>query len=120
MLKNIIQRNITRERRVFRIRKSLKGNQKKPRMSVNKSNKHLFVQIIDDENSTTLAAIGTNSKEFKGTKKSKESALILGKRIAEIAKEKKIEEVIFDRGRFKFHGLLSELAKGAREAGLKF
>ena len=89
-------------------------------MSVNKSNKHLFVQIIDDENSKTLAAIGTYSKEFKGKRKSKEVAAQLGKLIAEKAKSKKVNEVVFDRGRYKFHGLLSELAKGAREAGLKF
>lgn len=119
MLKNVKQRNSTRQRRVFRVRKRLKGTSTKPRMSVNKTNKHLFVQLIDDENSKTLAAMGTYSKEFKGSKKSKESASILGKKIAEIAKSKKIDEVVFDRGRYKFHGLLSELAKGAREAGLK-
>jgi large subunit ribosomal protein L18 len=120
MLNNIKQRNISRKRRVFRVRKNLKGTSTKPRMSVNKTNKHLFVQLIDDENSVTLAAMGTCSKEFKGAKKSKESAAALGKKIAEIAKSKKIEEVVFDRGRYKFHGLLLELAKGAREAGLKF
>jgi len=120
MLKKIKKINITRKRRVFRIRKKLKGTKTKPRMSVNKSNKNLFVQLIDDENFKTIAAIGTCSKEFKGKKKSKETALDLGKKIAEIAKSKKINKVIFDRGRYKFHGLLSELAKGAREAGLKF
>ncbi len=120
MLKNIKHRSLTRKRRIYRVRKNIKGTQTKPRMSVNKTNKHLFVQLIDDESAKTLAAIGTYSKEFKGTKKSKESASILGKKIAEIAKSKKIKEVVFDRGRYKFHGLLSELAKGAKEAGLKF
>lgn len=120
MLNNTKKRNATRKRRVFRVRKTLKGTATKPRMSVNKSNKHLFVQLIDDENSKTIAAMGTYSKEFKGVKKSKECATNLGKKIAEIAKSKKIDEVVFDRGRYKFHGLLSELAKGAREAGLKF
>lgn len=120
MLNYINQKNLTRQRRIYRVRKNLKGTATKPRMSVNKSNKHLFVQLIDDDNSKTIAAIGTYSKELKGAKKSKESASILGKKIAEMAKSKKINEVIFDRGRYKFHGLLSELAKGAREAGLKF
>lgn len=120
MLNKIKQRNITRKRRVFRVRKNIKGTQSKPRMSIFKSNKHLFVQLIDDDSSKTLAAIGTYSKDFKGMKKSKETAVSLGKKIAEMAISKKITEVVFDRGRYKFHGLLSELARGARDAGLKF
>jgi len=110
---------ITRRRRVFSIRKKLKGTKAKPRMSVNKSNKHLFVQLIDDESSHTIAAAGSYSKEFKNEKKAK-FAEMLGTKIAQIAKEKKIKEVVFDRGRFKYHGLLAILADSARKAGLKF
>jgi large subunit ribosomal protein L18 len=92
-------------------------------MCVVKSNKHIAVQLIDDEKAVTLGSTATFSKEFKSTefnKKNKESAKKLGQRIAEIAKDKNITEVIFDRGCSKYHGVLAELANAAREAGLKF
>lgn len=117
---NLNKRKVTRKRRILRVRKKLKGTKIKPRMSVNKTNKHLFVQLIDDENSKTLASIGSHSKEFKGEKKSKVLAEKLGAKIALMAKEKKVKEIIFDRGRYKYHGLLAALADGARKAGLKF
>ncbi|HEU64633.1 MAG: 50S ribosomal protein L18 [Candidatus Anoxychlamydiales bacterium] len=113
------KRKTARNRRVLRVRKKLKGTKIKPRMSVNKTNKHLFVQLIDDENSQTIGAIGSYAKEFKGEKKSA-LAEKLGAKIAEIAKAKKVKEIIFDRGRYKYHGLLAILAKSARKAGLKF
>jgi large subunit ribosomal protein L18 len=116
---NLRKRNISRGRRVLRVRKKLLGTLTKPRMCVNKTNKHLFIQLIDDENSNTVASIGTFSKEFK-RKKSKQAASDLGKKIAEMAISKNINEVVFDRGRCIYHGLLSSLADGAREAGLKF
>ena len=109
----------TRKRRVFRTRKNLKGTNEKPRLSVHKSNKHLFVQMIDDESGKTIAAVGTNSKDVK-MKKSKQSAEKLGEIIASIAKEKKINKIVFDRGRFKYHGLIQLLADSARKAGLEF
>jgi len=116
---NVKKRKTARKRRVLRVRKKLKGTQSKPRMSVSKTNKHLFVQLIDDENSRTIGAIGSYSKEFKGEKKAT-LAEKLGVKIAEIAKAKKVKEIIFDRGRYKYHGLLAILANSARKAGLKF
>jgi len=113
------RKKISRKRRVFRIRKSLKGTGKKPRLSVFRSNRHLYAQLIDDENSKTIAAYGTLSKEITG-KKSKENAALIGTKIAEMAKKKKIKNIIFDRGRFKYHGLIAELANAARKAGLQF
>ena len=117
---NLNKRKVSRKRRVFRVRKKVQGTIKKPRMSVNKTNKHLFVQLIDDENSKTLVSLGSHSKEFKGEKKSITLAEKLGAKIAQVAKEKKIKEIVFDRGRYKYHGLLASLADGARKAGLKF
>ncbi len=117
------KRVISRKRRAMRVRKKLRGNGLIPRLSVDKSNRHLYAQLIDDEKGVTLAGIGTLSKKFQKTKlnvKSKDSARELGKHLAEAAKKIKIERVIFDRGRFKFHGLVAELAKAAREAGLQF
>jgi large subunit ribosomal protein L18 len=119
MIGNLKKRNISRKRRVHRIRKKITGTKDKPRMSVSRTNRHLFVQLIDDENHKTLAALGTYSKEFKGLKKSKDSAIELGKKIAEIAKNKKIIEAVFDRGKNKFHGLIALMANAAKEAGLK-
>lgn len=119
----IHRQNITRKRRVMRVRKHMRGTNVKPRMSVFKSNKHIFVQLIDDEHGQTLGSIGTGSKEFQGTDfaaKCKASAKKLGERIAEIAKKKNIKEVVFDRGAYKYHGILAELADAARAGGLQF
>lgn len=113
----------TRKTRAMRVRKRLKGTSLKPRLSVHKSNCHLQVQLIDDENSVTLAGISTFSKEFRETefnRKSKDSARKLGEYIAEKAKQQSIKEVVFDRGPYKYTGLLAELANAARNAGLKF
>lgn len=112
-----------RRTRVMRVRKKLKGTDVRPRLSVSKTNLHIYAQLIDDVNGVTLAGIGTLSKpnksaSFKG--RSKEAARQIGKQIAELAKQKKIDAVIFDRGRYKFHGIIAELANSAREAGLQF
>jgi large subunit ribosomal protein L18 len=123
-MRNTIERNHKmRVKRALRVRKHLQGTSEKPRLCVVKSNKHIQVQIIDDEKRITLGHASTFSKEFKGTeygKKNKASAKKLGERIAEIAKEKNIKELVFDRGPFKYHGILAELADAARSAGLQF
>jgi large subunit ribosomal protein L18 len=106
--------------RVFRVRKKLQGSAERPRLSVSKTNCHIYAQLIDDENSITLAGFGTQSKTSQVKLKSKESAREIGKKIAELAMKRKINSVIFDRGRYKFHGIVAELASGAREAGLQF
>lgn len=123
MLKAQIRRNKTRKNRVFRVRKKLKGSSSKPRLSIYKSAKNLFAQIIDDEKRETLLGIGTQSTSLQKTKfnrKSKDSAKHLGMLVAQFAKERKIERVVFDRGRYKFHGIVAEFANSAREAGLQF
>ncbi len=120
MESSIKQRNIRRKRRSLRVRNNVRGTQAKPRLTVFRSNKHLLAQIIDDENHATLFGIGTMSKEFEGAKKSKEIAREIGKRVAAEAKKKNIESVIFDRGHYKYHGIIAELANAAREEGLKF
>jgi len=119
MESSLEKKKVSRKRRVYRTRKSLKGTSEKPRLSVFRSNRHLYAQLIDDENCITLAAYGTLAKEIKG-KKGKQTAAAIGTKIAEIAKKKKIKNVVFDRGRFKYHGLIAELATAARKAGLQF
>jgi len=123
MNKRQVRLNSVRKKRAMRNRKKLQGTALRPRLSVVKSNKHIQVQLIDDENGLTIGSTATFSKEFRGTefvKKNKNSAVKLGEKIAEIAKEKNIKEVVFDRGPHKFHGILAELAEAARGCGIKF
>jgi large subunit ribosomal protein L18 len=87
-----------------------------------KSNKHIEVQLIDDQNGLTLASASTRSKDLRGTdlgKKSKTSAKKIGEKLAELALQKNIKEAIFDRGSHKYHGVLAELADAVRGSGLK-
>jgi large subunit ribosomal protein L18 len=104
----------------MRVRKKLNGSAERPRLSVSKTNCHIYAQLIDDDKSITLAGFGTLSKTSGVKKKSKESAREIGRQIGALAKERNIHSVIFDRGRYKFHGIVAELANGAREAGLQF
>jgi len=115
------KRRKSRWARVYRVRNNLTpGTGSKPRLSISKTNMHLYAQLIDDEKSVTIAGVGTQSKANKQLGKSKESARAIGAQIAQLAKEKSIDTVVFDRGRYKFHGLVAQFAEGAREAGLKF
>jgi len=117
------KRKIARASRVKRVRKELHGSAERPRFSVSKTNCHIYAQLIDDDKAVTLIGLGTQSKSMAGAglkRKSKESAREIGKQIAELAKRKNILSVIFDRGRYKFHGIIAELANAAREAGLQF
>ncbi|MEM8727444.1 MAG: 50S ribosomal protein L18 [Chlamydiota bacterium] len=120
MDRNLAKRNKIRKTRIMRIRKKLRGNAEKPRLSVFKSLKHIGVQLIDDDKGSTVASFGTLSKEMKGNKVSKESARLIGAKIAELAKKKKIDRIVFDRGRYKYHGIIAEVANGARDNGIKF
>ncbi len=119
MEKTINKRNITRRRRVMRVRKKLKGTAQKPRLCVSKTTNNLYAQFIDDENHRTICAKGLLSKQNK-VKINKNSAKELGKQLAEIARKHKVSTVVFDRGRFQYHGIIAELANAVREAGLQF
>lgn len=123
MRNEILKRQKVRHTRSLRVRKKVRGTSSKPRMCVVKTNNHIQVQLIDDEARTTVASASTFSKEFKNTefsKKNKASAKKLGEKIAELAGAKNIKEVVFDRGPFKYHGILAELADAARAGGLQF
>src|SRR5690554_3928286 len=99
-----------RKKRVIRTRKKVRGSQEKPRLCVIKSNKNIHVQLIDDEKSLTLASTSTLSKDFRATeynRRNQTSAKQLGLKIAELAKEKSIKRVVFDRSGFKYHGVLA-------------
>lgn len=115
---NNIKKNLLRDRRRGRIRAKISGTAEKPRLSVFRSNKSMFVQLIDDKTGKTLVSVSENEIKSKGSKTEKASEM--GKAIALKAKKVKIESAVFDRGGYKFHGRVKAVAEAAREAGLKF
>ena len=116
-----LKSNIVKTKRGLRVRRKIKAyGGFKHRLCVTRSLKHLSAQLIDDKTGTTLVAISTMSKESGGLLKSKEGAAFVGKRIAELANAKGVKEVVFDRGRNQYHGLVALIAGAARENGLKF
>lgn len=112
-------KKLARERRKARVRSIVYGTAKRPRLSVFRSLNHLYIQLINDEKSITLASV--SDREVKsGKKKPVEVAFETGKLIAKKALENKIKEVVFDRSGYKYHGRVKAIAEGAREEGLKF
>ena len=115
---------IGRERRKLRIRKRISGDSERPRLSVFRSNVHIYAQVVDDVQGKTLVAASTLSKELKG-KGEKEAdktaqAKAVGKLVGELCKKKGIAKVVFDRNGYIYHGRIKALADAAREAGLSF
>ena len=118
----MINRPDTRSQRLkrhSRVRGKISGTAERPRLSVFRSEKNIYAQIIDDVAGNTLVAASSVEKDF-GPGSNKEAARKVGKLVAERAVAKGIEEVVFDRGGYIYHGRVKELAEGAREGGLKF
>ena len=115
-----VDKNAQRVKRQTRVRGKISGTPERPRLNVFRSNANIYAQVIDDVNGVTLAAASTLEKDFEGAHGNKEAAKKVGQLVAERAKAKGVEEVIFDRGGYVYHGRVAELAEGAREAGLKF
>jgi large subunit ribosomal protein L18 len=111
--------NERRERIKLGIRNKISGTKERPRLSVFRSNKGLFVQVIDDENGTTLASASTKELGEKA-KLNQENSKNVGKKIAEKALASGIQSIVFDRNGYLYHGNIKALADGAREGGLKF
>jgi large subunit ribosomal protein L18 len=124
--KGFVKGNIKHSARIARhkrVRKKLSGTSERPRMTVFRSARHIYVQIVDDMSSVTLASASTMSKDFRESGLrggNKEAAKKIGEEIAKKARDKQIEAVLFDRGGYKFHGRVKTLADAAKEAGLKF
>jgi len=121
--KNVVK-NLKAQRRRRRVRAKVRGSAERPRLTVAKSLKNLFVQIIDDNTGVTLVGVATNSKtmapllEKDDTKTAQEKKV--GLKIAELARAKGIEEVVFDRNQYRYHGRIRAMAESAREGGLRF
>lgn len=120
----MVMSNRTRWRRKKRVRKKIRGSSERPRLSVFRSNAHIYAQLIDDSSGRALAAVSTLSTKYRErlapSSGRKEKARVVGNMIAELAKQKGIEKAIFDRGYYRYHGRVRALAEGAREGGLKF
>ena len=115
-----IDRKAEKDRRHKRVRTKVSGTAECPRLSVNRSNKNIRVQIIDDVKGVTLVSVSTLDKEIKTKKANIEAAKEVGTAIAKKAKAKKIDTVVFDRGGYIYHGVVKAVAEAAREAGLNF
>ena len=115
-----VNKNAMRLHRHVRVRGKISGTPECPRLNVFRSNANIYAQIIDDVNGVTLVAANTLEKEFEGATGNCEAAKKVGTVLAERAKAKGIEEVVFDRGGYLYHGRVAALAEGAREGGLNF
>lgn len=120
-----VSRKSKKNLRHARIRRKVSGNAEKPRLSVFKSSRHIYAQIIDDVHGTTLVAASSQTPRIreelaKGKVKKVDAAKIVGKHLGELAVSKGIKDVSFDRGGHPYHGRIKSFADAAREAGLKF
>ena len=112
-------RKQARDNRRARVRKKIQGSDVLPRLSVYRSGKYTYAQLISDESAKVIASASTRSIVAEGkSPQCTESAKELGKKVAELAKEKQIERVVFDRNGYIYHGCVRAVAEGAREAGL--
>jgi large subunit ribosomal protein L18 len=119
----LIDRNRERRRIHKRIRTKISGSSERPRLCVYRSSRYIYAQIIDDSQGKTLAAASTIEKELRDGNKGTgniEASKLVGKTIAERAKNKGIDTVVFDRGGYLYHGCVKAVAEAARESGLKF
>ncbi|NGP45856.1 50S ribosomal protein L18 [Bacillaceae bacterium SIJ1] len=116
-----VDKNKSRKKRHARVRTKLTGTAERPRLNVYRSNQHIYAQVIDDVNAVTLASASTLDKELgSDVGKNVDSAKKVGELIATRAKQKGVEDVIFDRGGYLYHGRVKALADAARESGLSF
>lgn len=118
-----VDKNKARQRRHLRVRKKISGTAERPRLNVFRSAKHMYAQVIDDVKGVTLVSASTLDKELKGQVENGgnvEAAQKVGALIAQRAKAKGIDKVVFDRGGYLYHGRVQALAEAAREAGLEF
>ena len=122
-MKKTSSSELARRRRKKRFQKKVRGTPERPRLCVYRSNKHIYAQIVDDQQTRTLAAVSTLSKELASLAEKRatiEGAQKVGELIARKAKERNIQKVVFDRNGFLYHGRIQAVAAAAREAGLEF
>lgn len=111
---------LARKRRHRRVRKKVFGTSERPRLNVFRSLKHIYAQVIDDSQGHTLIAASSLDAAISQEPSKMEQAKAVGRRIGELAQEAGIQEVVFDRGGYKYHGRIKALAEASRQAGLRF
>jgi large subunit ribosomal protein L18 len=116
----MVEKDRKRLKRKIHIRKRISGTVDKPRMSVFRSNRSLYVQVIDDKVGTTIASASTLEKELKAIKRTVDGAAQLGEIMGKRLLEKNITKVVFDRNGYLYHGVVKAIADGARKAGIQF
>lgn len=116
----VSEKSRKRTRRKMHIRKQLAGTAQRPRMSVFRSNRHMYVQAIDDDAGQTIVSASNLEKELSGFKNSVEGAAKLGDAFGKRLIEKNLKTVVFDRNGYKYHGIVKAIADGARKAGIDF
>ena len=114
----MLKKDNSKKRRIKRVRAKISGTVICPRLSVFRSLRYIYAEIIDDENGKILASV--DSRKLKKAKNDRETAGKIGEEIAKLALQKKINNVVFDKRGYKYHGKIRALAEGARKAGLKF
>ena len=119
-MNRIADKNRKYARRRVHIRKSISGTASRPRMSVFRSNLHMYVQVIDDTTGKTLVSAGTVEKELSSLKNNVEGAAKLGEELGKRCIEKGVKTVVFDRNGYLYHGIVKAIADGARKAGVQF
>jgi large subunit ribosomal protein L18 len=122
-MSRIKDRKQRRDKIKRRFRQQVRGTSQRPRLAVFRSLRHIYAQVIDDEKGVTLASVSTLDKAASGSLEStgsQEAGKRIGELIAERAKDQGVDIVVFDRGGFRYHGVIRAIADGAREAGLKF
>ncbi len=118
-MKRVLERNRRRKRRKMRVRRKIFGSAARPRLSVFKSNRHLYVQAIDDDAGQTLVAVSSMHGDTKGLRVRVDDAEKLGQALGEKLKSAQIEQAVFDRNGHLYHGVVKAVAEGARKAGVK-
>lgn len=113
-------RSAARNRRRQRVRRKISGTSQRPRLSVFRSNRYIYAQLIDDVEGRTIAAASSQEADLRGSSLTVETAAEVGALLGQRAKEAGVTEVVFDRGGYKFHGRVKALAEAARQAGLEF
>jgi large subunit ribosomal protein L18 len=120
MLKKMIEKNRKRLKRKIHIRKSISGTPDAPRLSVNRSNRFLYMQVIDDTQGKTLVSASTLEKDLRNIKPTVEGGAQLGEIMGKRLLEKGLKTVVFDRNGYLYHGVVKAMADGARKAGVQF
>ncbi|MBP7262632.1 MAG: 50S ribosomal protein L18 [Spirochaetia bacterium] len=118
--KELLDKNRRRGGRKVHVRQTIEGTAERPRMTVFKSNRYLYVQVIDDDKGSTLVAASTLEEAMKGVKATVEGGGKLGELVGTRLKEKNIDTVVFDRNGYKYHGVVKAIADATRKAGIKF